>query len=190
MGALFGSTVSASAIENVAAEWVGFGEGWVVEVLGRVVGHADFLHDAARGEIGRGGEGDYFGEGQRLEAVFEGGEGAFGGEAAVPMGSGESPADFNARGKREFKARDVETDVADAFAGGVEFGGPEAVAMLLEVGLDTVEHGIGFDGGHGGGEVAHDFGVGVEGDEGGPIGGLPRAEEETGGGGHFLSILG
>ena len=47
MGALLGLADSASAVENVAAEGVGFGEGGVVEVLGGVVGHAELLHDAA-----------------------------------------------------------------------------------------------------------------------------------------------
>ena len=75
---------------------------------------------------------------------------------------------------------DVEADVANAFAGRAEFGGPEAIAVLLEVGVDALEHGVGVGGGHERGEVAHDGGVSIEGDEGGAVGGLPGAEEEAG----------
>ena len=190
MGALPRLSVSASAVENVAAEGVGFGEGGVVEVLGRVAGHADLLHDAAGGEIGRGGKRHDFGEAKGFESVFEGGQGAFGGQALIPVGGGEAPADFDAGRKGELEPGDVEADVADAFARRAEFGGPEAVAVLLEVGVDALEHGVGVGGGHESGEVAHDGRVGIEGDEGGAVGGLPEAEEEAWRGQHFPSILG
>jgi hypothetical protein len=62
--------------------------------------------------------------------------------------------------------------------------------VLGEVGVDTFEHCVGVGGGHEGGEVAHDGGVGIEGDEGSAVGGLPRAKEEAGRGWHFPTVLG
>lgn len=180
MGALLRLTISAPAVENMAAEGVGFGEGGMVEVLGRVVGHADLFHDAAGGEVGGGCERHDFGEAEGLETALHGGQGAFGGQALVPVGGGEAPADFDAGREGELETGDIETDVADALAGGAEFGGPEAVAVLGEVGVDALEHRVGFGGGHEGGEVAHDGGVGIESDEGGAVGGLPGTEEEAG----------
>ena len=180
MRALPRLSVSASAVENVAAEGVGFGEGGVVEIVVLVMGHADLLHHAAGGEVRRGGERDDFGEAEGSESVFESSEGAFGRESLVPVGGGEAPADFDAGRKGELEPGDVEPDVADTFARSAEFGGPEAVAVLFEVGVDAFEHGVGVGGGHQGGEVAHDSRVSVEGDEGGAVGGLPGAKEEAG----------
>ena len=125
-----------------------------------------------------------------MEPVVEGGQGAFGGEPLIPVGGGEAPADFDAGREGELETGDIEADVADALAGGAEFGGPEAVAVLGEVGVDAFEHRVGVGGGHEGGEVASDGGVGIEGDEGGAVSGLPGAEEEAGRGWHFPSILG
>ena len=125
-----------------------------------------------------------------MEAVLHGGQGAFGGQALVPVGGGEASGDFDAGREGEFRARDMEADVADAFARRAEFGGPGAIAVLSEVGVDAFEHGVGVGSGHEGGEVAHDGGVGIEGDEGGAVSGLPGAEEEAGRGWHFPTILG
>ena len=153
----------------------------VVEVEVGAVGHAEFFHDAARGLVAEGGDGDDFGEVEGVEAEVDGGAGAFGGEALAVDGAGEAPADFDG-GLREVGddvAHGLGADDAGEGSGGAEFGGEEAEAVAVVGGLEAGEGGVAFFGGHGGGEVGHDVGVGVHGGEGRTVGLAPGAEDEA-----------
>ena len=109
---------------------------------------------------------------------------AFGSEAIAPVGVGETPADFydwvGVGREGRLKCGDVEADEPDEGAGGAKFGGPDAVVMVGEVGLDAGDEVVGFCEGERVGKVLHDAGVGVHLGEGDAVGGTPRAELETG----------
>lgn len=133
----------------------------VVEVVGGIVSHAEFFHDAAGAEIGGDSEGDERGESESAGGVADNFAGGFGAEAVSPVSGREPPADFDAGSEMRGEGGDGEADVADEGVGGAEFEGAEAEAMALEVGLDAVGEGVAFVGGEGRGEELHDERIGV-----------------------------
>jgi hypothetical protein len=145
-------------VEEVAAAGV-------VEVVGGVVGHAQFLHDVEGAEIGGDREGDDFLEVESGEGVVEDGAGAFRGQPLAPVFVGESPADFDcglgAKRDGQLEGGNVEAYVADEVAGMAKFSCPEAEVMKGKVSFDATDHEAGFYLGEGGGIVLHDAGVGV-----------------------------
>ena len=85
----------------------------IIEVPGRVVDHADLLHDAAGTDVGGSGERDQRVQPQDLERMPRHGARPFGGEAAPPMVGGQPPADFNARSEMSLEAGRGETEKSD-----------------------------------------------------------------------------
>ena len=75
-------------IENVAAQRVTFGQDRVVEIVGRVVGHAELFHHAAGAQVVWNREGDQAIELERVEGMIDDGARAFGGEAVAPTFGG------------------------------------------------------------------------------------------------------
>lgn len=147
------------AVEDVAAKRVALGEVGVVEFA--VVVHANFFHDSAGREIGGDGEGNDFLQAEVLEAVVEDGACAFGGEALIVMGRGETPADFHTRGEVGVEVGDSESDEADELLRVATLGGVEGEAMGAVVGVDFVHHLIAALASERGGEIAHDVRVAV-----------------------------
>ena len=70
-------------VERVAWCEVAWREAGVVEVEIGAVGHAELFHDAARGLVADGGDGDNFESLRVVEGEVEDGSCAFGGEAAA-----------------------------------------------------------------------------------------------------------
>jgi hypothetical protein len=160
------------------------GDARVVEVELGAVGHVELFHDAARGSVADGGDGDDFGEMEGVEGVVDDGARAFGGEALAVGFAAEAPADFDG-GLREIGddgVHGLHADDAEEFAGRGFFGGEHGEAVTVELHVVAGHGFVGFGERHGGGEVGHDDGVGVDGGEGDAVAILPGAEEEAGGG--------
>ena len=161
----------------------------VVEVITRIVGHAELFHDAARALVADGGHGDDFGELEGLEAVGERGLCALGGVAVAPVPGSEPPADLDTGGEVSGKARGGEADEADKLRKTRHLDRPEAEAFLGEVRLDTVYHRVALGGREGAGEALHHAWVGVEGGKGRTVARAPAAQEKAVGLDHGIQVM-
>src|ERR1700733_4182676 len=101
----------------------------MIEVRGRIVDHADVLHEAALSQICRGGEGDEAGKFEVLKGVLDDGACTFSGQALTQVGVSETPAYFYRRHERRFESGNVEADEADEFPGLDEFGSVDSEVM-------------------------------------------------------------
>jgi hypothetical protein len=162
----------------VAAKRVSGRKARMVEVVGGIVGHAEPLHQALRARVGEGGEGDKGIEVKDFEGVADDFATAFCGEALAPGVRGKAPADFDAGSEVCVEIGDGKTDVADEGIAGAEFGGAEAEAVELEVGLDAVRELIALLAGEYARHKFHDAGIGIEAGEGRAVGIAPMAENE------------
>lgn len=162
----------------MAAKGVSGRKARMVEVVGGIVGHAEFLHHALRSSVGEGGEGDKGIEVKDFEGVADDFAAAFGGETLTPGVRGEAPADFDARSEVGVEIGDGKADETDEGIVGAKFGGAEAEAVELEVGFDAVGELIALLAGEYAGHEFHDAGIGVEAGEGRAVGIAPMAENE------------
>ena len=151
----------------------------MVEVIGGVVGHADFFHDAAGAEIGGNGEGDKFLERERTKSVAHNGASAFRGKSLAPEIGGKPPADFDARSEVRVERRDVKADEAEEGRVRGELRGVKAEAMFGEVRFDATEEFIAFAARERAGHEFHDARVGVDVRERLAVGFPPAAEEQS-----------
>ncbi len=161
----------------------------MVEIVGRVVGHAELFHDMTRALVADGGHGDDLGEFQRLEAIGERGLCALGGIAVAPVLIREPPADFDTGGKVGREPWGGEADEADKLSKTRHLDRPEAEAFLGEVRLDSVYHRVAFGGREGAGEALHHARVGVEGSKRRTVAGTPAAQEQAVGVKHGTCVM-
>ena len=162
------------ATERVAWRQVG-----VVEVVGGIARKPELLHDADGAEICRGGEGDNLRQSEDVECVGEDGASAFSGEALAPMVCIEAPADFDAGGEVRVEGGNGEADIADELCSWEEFGGPEAEAVLYEVGFEAVNESIALFAVERSGVKLHNAGIGVDAGERRAVAGAPAAEKQA-----------
>lgn len=152
-------------------------EARVVEIIGGVVSHADFFHDAAGAEIAGHGEGDEFFEGERTEGVLNDGASAFGGKSLAPEIGEKPPADFDAGSEVRVEGGDVEADEAEERGVAGEFRGVKAKAVLGKVRFNAIEELITFAAGERGGHELHHARVGIHSRERRAVGFTPAAKD-------------
>src|SRR5690242_13207464 len=100
-----------TAVEHVAAQRMARGEAWMVEVIPRIVGHPELLHDPPRPPVPDGRE--------RHDLAFRGGHHgpcALGRQSPAPMLRGQPPADLDARREVRLERGDRKPDPADELA--------------------------------------------------------------------------
>ena len=153
----------------------------MVEIVGRIVLHADALHDADRAAVGGHREGDDLLQTQSGEAGIERSLGAFGGVTLAPMRAGEAPADLHRRREVRIEPRDREADKADERRDARHLDRPPAEPVLREMSLDARDESIDVRAGRGGQEL-HDARVVEHGDEGLVVRVAPGAQEQARGG--------
>jgi hypothetical protein len=158
---------------------VALGEGRVEEVVQRRVGHAEAPHDSLGPSIGDGSERHDLGQPKVAEGVGQGGVASLGGVAMAPIGAGETPANFHARGEAGLPAWDREANEADEGGGAGDFHRPEAELGGFEPVADAGGQLVAFGTRECGWEVFHDARIGVERGEGFEIGAAPVAEQEA-----------
>ena len=166
----------------MAAKSVTWWQGGVVEVVGWVVGHAELFHHAAGAQVAGNGESDEAVELELVEGVIDDGASAFGGKAAAPKISSETPADFYSGHEGRVVTGDVEADESDEGFGFNVFGGAEAEAVMVEVQLDAGDEVVGLLWKKRAGHELHDARVGVDGLEWDAVGVTPMAEDQARGG--------
>src|ERR1700691_3667000 len=89
---------------------VALGNAGVVEVIHRMVGHPQFLHDPPGSPVVDAGERDDFTETEGLEAETQRGPGGLGGVAETPVMMRQPPAHLHGRSEMGPECRTAETD--------------------------------------------------------------------------------
>jgi len=106
----------------------------MIEIVSRVVGHAEALHDATRALIGRDRQGNDIAQADFAEAEIERGSGGLGRVTSAPIGPYQTPSDLHGRGEVGFIRDRLETDDADEARLAREFNHPLPEAVLLPMG--------------------------------------------------------
>ena len=83
----------------MSPQWVPRRQAGVIEVVARIVRHADALHDATRSCVGLRRERDDLIQMKSIEGEYQDTRGSFACVAGAPEGPIEAPADFDARVK-------------------------------------------------------------------------------------------
>src|SRR5277367_3552847 len=118
----------------------------VIEVVGRVVSHADLLHHAARTNVRGDGEGNQGIERQRFERVANRRAGRFRGKASSPILRGQPPSDFYARREMSLEGRYRKPRKSDEQALLTQLESIQAKSTFAEMTLDAISQEIAFGG--------------------------------------------
>src|SRR4051812_42243099 len=92
---------------------VALGQLWMVEIVPRIVSHADSFHDPTRTKISDRSKRNDFLKLHFLKAEGQGCSCAFLGISVTPVIECQPPTNFNARRKRQCIAWDIEPDKPD-----------------------------------------------------------------------------
>lgn len=159
-------------------KWMPLRQERVVEIVGRIMRHADLLHHAAGGEVrGHRERYDLF-EPERFETEGEHGPRALRGVSLPPVLRAEAPPDLHARSEVCLEAGHRETDETREGRSAADFHGPEPEAALIEVSLDPRDKGVAFLPRQDSPQVLHDPWIGIQRRERRPIGGEPSPETQ------------
>ena len=104
-----------------------------IEVVPRVVTHADLLHHAPGSGVRWNGERHDLLQADGVEAERGSGASAFGSVAPAPLIKRQSPSNFDARSEMRIELRDAQTDEPDERRSADDFHGPHSKAVLHEV---------------------------------------------------------
>ena len=109
------------SVEHVALQTVAGWQGRVVEVVTRIVGHAQTLHHAARAVVDRCRERKDLVQLQSVESIGDRGSGGLGRVAVTPMWARESPTDFDCGRERRIEGGGPQPDVTGEGSGSHDF---------------------------------------------------------------------
>src|ERR1700722_6176360 len=93
------------AVKHVPPQRMALGQSWMIEIVARIVRHADFFHYAPGPNIRGNRERHERIQTQRIECMAYHRARGFRFEAAAPMLRREPPANFEARSARGLKCR-------------------------------------------------------------------------------------
>ena len=143
------------------------------------VRHADALHDCDRGSVHERGKGHNLGQAELSKTSPEAGHGALSCITVTPGCAFQTPADFNAWAKRQFPARNVQSDEADELSCTKKFYSPVSPALFTKVGNPGVNGRVRLNFALECREVPHYFRVRVHCSETGTVVIPPKAEGES-----------
>ena len=106
----------------MAPHWIAIWQTRVIEILGRITGHAQLLHHSPRPRVAGDSEGDQIVDPQGLKGVAHDRLSSFGRKSLAPMFGRQSPADFDAWSERSVKTGDGQANKADERVILAEFG--------------------------------------------------------------------
>ena len=130
-------------IEHVPAQRMAGRQAGMVEVVGRGMGHAEFLHHAAGTEIARHRERNKAGQAEIFKCEVNDGAGSFGSQPLPPIARSQAPANFDSGHKWCVERRDGKADEAEEGLIFAEFGGEEAETVFVKVPLDAGDEIVG-----------------------------------------------
>src|SRR5580698_2505035 len=114
----------------------------MVEVLARVMSHADLLHHPSRAQIGRYGEGYKRRQIQRMECVAGRFARTLGGQPLAPELRCQPPADLDTRRKVRLEHRNRQPYKADEARILAQLNSPRPESMPFEVVLDALDQAV------------------------------------------------
>src|SRR5690606_30174615 len=120
-------------IQHMWAQRMTFGQRWMLEVVPRLMLHAQRLHQAARGLVELRREGDHLGQLQPLESAGQRGVSRLLGQPLAPLIRYQSPADFHRRTERQRQLAPGQPGHADEASIVLAFQRPEAETMVGEM---------------------------------------------------------
>ena len=123
-------------------KWVGDRNRWVVEVIGLVVAHPEFLHDPAGASVDRRGERNDLEERQSVEAVRQHAARSFWRVPATPEHTVEPPSNFDRRSEVRVERSRPQPDESSEHSRVERLDSPEPEAMTVEVLLDAFDERI------------------------------------------------
>ena len=150
------------SVKEMTAQSVALGQSWMVEIVGRIAGHAEPLHDSNRPYICRRRERNDFGQAYSTESVGECRPCGLCCETSTPISTVEPPADFNSGREMSLEVRHRQTDEAYEWSFVRRFNRPEPITELIELSLNQFHHRIGFVSAHYTWKLLHNDGIGVE----------------------------
>jgi len=151
----------------------------MIEIIARVVGHAQFVHDALRTHVGKRGEGHNLLQSDSVEAIPQSCGRAFGGQPTAPMFWSKPPTDLDRRREWSFKADVFQSDVTGKFVGRAPFKRPRCETVLSEMADKAVDHGITFVARQRGREELHHARICVDAGKGLAIRLAPAAKKQS-----------
>src|SRR4051812_19217112 len=122
----------ADAIENVPSQRVALRQSGVIEIVGRIVGHTDSLHDSARANVLHRSKRHDFGKLQLLEAERKRRARRLGGITSSPLAGGEPPSDLDTRREVSFESRHRKANESGEGRGFRNFDRPQSESALRE----------------------------------------------------------
>ena len=123
-----------------------FRQAWMVEVVTRIVCHADLLHHAAGTQVCWNGERNYTVEFQVLKAVAEYGACAFSRQSSAPAVKFEAPTDFYRGHEWRIERGNGKADEAGEGMIFKQLDGEGSETVKIEVGLSAVGERVGLRG--------------------------------------------
>jgi hypothetical protein len=150
------------AIEYVAAKGMALRQLRVIEVVGRIAGHADLFHYAAGSNVRGGGEGNEGLQRQRFKRVAHHCLGCFRRESASPILRGQPPPNFHARRKMRLEGRYRKPRKSNECALRTQLERIQPRSMLTEMILNAIGQEIAFSGREPRGHELHHPSVGIE----------------------------
>lgn len=151
----------------------------MLEVVGRVVTHAETLHDPPRTFVADRREGNDFVEAQLIEGEGDGCASAFGRIAASPVLACEAPADLDGGREVGVEARLCKANEADELSALDELRSPQPPSALRDQHSLALGDRIAVLAREQGREMAHHLRIGVQRCERLEIGVAPLPEHET-----------
>ena len=134
----------------------------MLEVVSRIASHAEALHHSNRSKVRRNGERNDFAYSNSLEPVCERSPSSFCCETAIPIGTVETPTDFDRRHEGSIERGDGQADKANEVGLASNFNRPESVGELAEITLNPINGDIGLLPTKHIREVLHNYWIAVE----------------------------
>jgi hypothetical protein len=128
------------AVKQMAAQRVALRQTWVVEIVGRIVRHGEFLHHAARAEVGGNRERNDTLQSHGLEAEAEHLACSFGCQASAPITGRNPPAYLDGGHEWSIETRDGKADETQEGSIRAKLSSEKAKAVKLKVLLDAIHH--------------------------------------------------
>jgi hypothetical protein len=160
-------------------ESIAGGDAGVQEVLSRIVGHVETLHQAARASVDGSGVGDELAQAELVEREDDRGARRLTGDAPTPVATSQTPAELDRGRERDVDLDRVEPDVAREWRLTWDLHRPQAVSAVLEGALEALDRCFAARAGERRRVVLHHLLIGVERREVIDVGCSPAAQEQA-----------
>jgi hypothetical protein len=146
-------------------EWVPLGQQWMLEVVSRIAGHPELLHDSTGAKVPDRRDRDDLAEPEHVETMSQDGPSAFGRISFAPTRHVQPPSDLDTGLKWRVVSGRREPNESGERCHPGNLGRPESVAVLLQVELGALSELVALRSREGGRKELHGPWVSVQGRE-------------------------